>query len=365
MKSVYKILFSIDVYHDYYNSVNDISFIEITPAPDTIEKLRNFKVISKTFPNKLLTIIEVNDNKPFIKIPEDTSFRFYLKALKPEFQNVSALKTFGIGNSIYYFTNRSNNKLDDKLYLSKPVPLYDANSEYETGSLVQNNTSIFEAIKSLDNNSSHDINNQDFWRELSNNRFLTYDKLNHTDIHKGEIRSDNDKIYEAVRFISKNRQIDITDNNFWNKLNKLQYVTNDDLINKEALEIKESVPGVIDLFFDNNVPPEFSIINSEGNVMETNYQIRFKNRIATWKYISQNNSINNIEDVKKIFTFTRPSIDSNEFVSNTPIPLIARPDYNFKITAGNITTENIKCPAATVIPDKENKSFVSEIYLNY
>ncbi|MBK8553395.1 MAG: hypothetical protein IPL53_20960 [Ignavibacteria bacterium] len=96
-----------------------------------------------------------------------------------------------------------------------------------------------------------------------------------------------------------------------------------------------------------------------GIVQEVSYVIRFKNRITTWKYISQNNAVTSITDPNGNFTFTK---NGNEFTSNTPVPLLAKPIQNFNWTPGGSPNEKLKCASSYIKPDVSTKIFYQKYF---
>ncbi len=424
MKTSYQILFTIELLHDYYNRQVTFDDIEITPTGNTKIILNGYRILYKTVNNKLTALIEIDSNeKPFVKIDSDTSLRFLLKLKNPSFPNISALKTFDVNNKIYYFSNRVNSERDGKLYLSKAIPGHNAAEDYEVGSLIENAANTYEAVVNNIASPPPHIS----WRALTPQRFPEYDSNNHPDIYKGSILFDSvsSKNYESLKFIPQGQTIPINDTNFWKEINALQYVTADDLIDRNFISIpkydmnnhtdifsgdvffnsgdsklyralkfiergnavpvsdinfweevtgtkfvvsddsvssSENIFGVIDLFFDPSVTANYAILSPANNVKKINYVIRFKNRITTWKYISQNNTVTSLSDDNGLFTFVKTN---NEFVSSAPVPLMASPMQNFKLITPGQTVEHIKCASSFIKPVSATKSFLSEIFLNY
>jgi hypothetical protein len=424
MKTNYQILFSIELLHDYYNHRETFDDIEIIPTGITKKIMDGYRILCKTFSNKLVALIEVDGSeKPNIKIDNDTSLRFILKLKNPAFQNISALKIFDLNNNIYYFTNRADNEKGGIHYLSKTIPVHNTGEDYEVGSLIQDSTNIYEAV--INNIGLPPPNNS--WRILSPQRFPAYNPANHSDINKGTIvfETVSSKNYEALKFIPQGQTIQVTDVIYWKEVSAFQYVTSEDLIDKNFIAIKEydifnhvdiykgdilfyagdsklykalkfiergnavlvsetnywqvvndsrfvisedlidpneNIFGVIDLFFDSSVSANYAILEASDKVKKLNYVIRFKNRITTWKYVSQNNTTTSISDNNGIFTFVKTN---NEFISNTPIPLLASPIQNFKLTTPVLTLDHLKCASSFINPESETKSFLSEIFLNY
>ncbi|MBC8046086.1 MAG: hypothetical protein H7Y00_04775 [Fimbriimonadaceae bacterium] len=81
MKAIYKILFSVELLHDYYNHRQAFEDLSLQPSPETEKILRGYRTICKVLKNKLYALIEVdNEGKPYISISKNTVLRFHLKA---------------------------------------------------------------------------------------------------------------------------------------------------------------------------------------------------------------------------------------------------------------------------------------------
>lgn len=427
MKTSYRILFSIQLRHDYYTQTESFSDIEIIPTGKTRSILNGNRILYRFQDNKFTAMIEVNGDKPFVNLGSDTKLRFILKLKNPSFTNISGLKLFGLNNRIYYFSNRANNESDNILYLSNVIPGHDPGEEYEVGSLVKtggdiyeaitdntvlpppgsgwrklspgrfpaydpgNHSDIFkgnivfdtgisknyEAIKFIPKGQSVTVNDPEYWKEISELQYVTsedltdrdlisilkYDILNHKEIYAGEIffNESDSKLYKAVKYIEKGNAVSVSNPNYWQQLNGLKFVLSDDIINKG-----ENIFGIADLFFDGSVPVNYRMLDGTGNVRETEYVIRFKNRITTWKYISQKNTVTSLTDPSGSFNFIR---NSNEFTSDSPVPLLLKPIQKFRLDADTgtqiISAENLKCASANIKPLESTKSFLSEIFLNY
>lgn len=367
MKTSYQILFSIVLQHDYYNQQDSFDDIEIIPTDVSQKIMKGHRILYKVSGNNLTALIESDGEKPFINVDKDTSLRLLLKIKKSSFQNVSALKAFDLNNKIYYFTNLADNESDDTLYLSKPMTGHDNSEEYEVGSLLQDTNNIYEAI--ISNIASAPPNSN--WRILSPKRFPEYSKDNYFEVFRGNIIKNGNKNYEALKFIPHSNFISMSNTNYWKEINSLYYVTAKDLVDIDLIKPEENVFGVIDLFFKETVPANYSILDSDGKIKEIKYVIRFKNRISTWRYIIQPNTNDtynaddeiSVLDNDKIFSFDK--IDC-EFISNEPIPLMAVPIQNFKFEIKEkFKAEHIKCASTIIKPEAATKSFLSEIYLNY
>lgn len=427
MKTSYRILFSIQILHDYYTQIESFDDIEIIPTDKSKSILNGNRILYRFLKNKFTALIEVDGDKPFVNIDSDTNLRFILRLKNPSFTNISGVKLFDINNRVYYFSNRSDNDSGNTLYLSNRIPGHDPGEDYEVGSLVQSGPDIYEAI--TDNTTLPPPGSG--WRKLLQSRFPGYDPNNHSDIYKGNIVFDasGTKNFEALKFIPGGQSVSVNDPAYWKEIAALQYVTLEDLIDRKFISVmkydiidhKEIFPGdvffnvsdsklyealkyiergnqvhvgntnywqespvtkfvisedkinssdnifgVVDLFFDGSVPVSHRILDGTGNVRETEYVIRFKNRISTWKYISQKNTVTSLTDSTGVFNFIK---SSNEFSSDTPVPLLSKPIQKFKLDAntgsGTISVENLKCASSNIKPNESTRSFLSEIYLNY
>jgi len=366
--TIYNILFSIELGHDYYNnSVIPFNDIEVSPDEETTRILNGHRILYRKLKNRLVALVEIRAGKPFIQIAPDTRFRFYLTLKKPDFFNISSLPFFNTQGKIYYFTNKVNNEKGDRLYLNKPIPPYDSTIEYEMCLMVKQGTKIFEAIKKVQVNTPPA--NPSFWRELINARFLNYVPGDHVEIQQGAIVSSGGKIYTALRTVLQGQSIPVNNNSTWRELAELSYVTHEDLVpktddildRKTENKIKEKVIGVTDLFFDAAVPANYAMIDGTGIATERNYFLRFKNRVTTWQYISDLNTVTSITDTDGVYSF------NNQLTSEKPIPLLALPFQNFRLqkVSPNTTIDHIRCATSSIIPDSTTQSFLSQIHLNF
>lgn len=432
MEIKYKILFSVELQHDYYNQQEAFNDIEMIPTVNTKKTLSGNRILYKVFGDKFIALVEVDGSgKPIIPIDQSTSLRFLLKLKNPSFNNITALKMFNSKDEIYYFTNHAANEdiNNGTLYLSSVIQDYIVSKEYEVSSLVFNGTEMFEAIQYIPPLTNHPVSESNFWRKLDNSRFPVYvfndpSKIP-PDIYKGNIFLNSNVLYESRKFIPRGISPDLSDTDSFNAAPSLRYATQEDLIAKDFISIskydksnhgdiyvgeiffsdddlklhkaikfierenavpvgdvdfwqdvvppqrfaisndtvdfRDNIFGVIDLFFDLPPASNYSMM-AGGIVQEVSYVVRFKNRITIWKYISQNNTVTSITDPNGNFTFTRTG---NEFTSDTPVPLLAKPIQSFNWTPGGLPNEKLKCASSYIKPDVSTKIFLSEIFLNF
>ena len=93
-------LFSLTVRHDYYLDRKCPDFT-LSPTPECEQLLRNFRLVVKTFPFGILVLAPVRLEEqqsggpiavPFLEIPPDTRFDFWMKLNNPEFSTFTDLK---------------------------------------------------------------------------------------------------------------------------------------------------------------------------------------------------------------------------------------------------------------------------------
>ncbi len=430
MNTSFKILFSIELFHDYYNLQESFDDVEIIPTDNTKRLFKGYKIIYKSYGNKLTALAAVDTgSNTFIKIEEGVAFRFILKLKNPIFINISNLKIFESENQIYYFSNRSNNKKDGIYYLSGEIPGYDENEDYEMGSLVKDDSGVYEAIQHSSPSSQHDPSEFLFWRKLNINRFPIYTITavnmiaNHPDIYKGNLFSAGTKMYEAKKYIPKDFTFQLNDNEYIQELTEPQYGTANDLLDKDYINIRQYYSddhpdiykGTI-VFADSNIykaknfiPKGDAVSVSDSNYWENISGHKFVvsddtispadnvfgvvdvffdspasseysmiNDSGTVKEINYvirfKNRIttwkyysakNNVISIKDITGLYKFDGPGNPVISTEPIPLCAKPLNNFQVTSGNITASPIKCASSFIKADKISKIFSSEIFLNY
>lgn len=114
----YQKLFSLDIFHDYYQD-KICSDFSLKPTPDCEKILKGHRLILKNRINGIQVIARFNNRgEPWIKIAEDLNFTFILKLKNTNFidftDTVSPLKN----NSVYLFSNQ-NIKQDKTLELNQ------------------------------------------------------------------------------------------------------------------------------------------------------------------------------------------------------------------------------------------------------
>ena len=112
----YNLLFSIELLHNYFANgrCNDFT---ITPSAQTSALLQGYKIVAKQNGNQLYAGIATDGSGNVSIVPADgTRFTFYLQLNNPLFWNYTNLRSLFPQNSVYYFTNRIDNKSNGKSF---------------------------------------------------------------------------------------------------------------------------------------------------------------------------------------------------------------------------------------------------------
>src|ERR1700712_5427936 len=107
MNASYRILFTINLLHEYYAD-NKCQALEIIPTNECAAICKKMNIQVRSYDNKLQAFIRENDahepyvntdiNKFYHKYYDTTVFRFYVRLINPEFLNCTNLE--------YSFNNR-------------------------------------------------------------------------------------------------------------------------------------------------------------------------------------------------------------------------------------------------------------------
>lgn len=204
MSVIYKILFEVQLLHEYYlQNSKGISFFEQTTdqqrADFLMEKLRQDQyrllrdwdiqplpataVLMKNYHLRLLPTatgfkgaIEVKKvmqgttlaYTPFVQIPPDTAFRF---AIVPRNAGALAFTSMRMRRALpaqYYFSNDNTDNIKTFPSLSVPVPVNDNTRQYEQGELAKVGADVSEYL----NKPGTPANDPSQWRKIKGNGFV-------------------------------------------------------------------------------------------------------------------------------------------------------------------------------------------------
>jgi hypothetical protein len=171
MNTAYKILFAIDLQHEYYAN-GKCTDIGIVPSADTMLLLKNGQMLYKMVGNKFVVLVKVQDSgagvnagKPFIPLSADARFTFYLRLNKPVFTAVTNIDFDAFRTKRYYFSNHFENINGTVSHLTSAINNYDGTADYKPGDMVADVAkNTFECVK--EKAGGMDDNDTEAWRKL-------------------------------------------------------------------------------------------------------------------------------------------------------------------------------------------------------
>lgn len=399
MVTTYKILFMVELLHDFYKNGQCTDF-RIVPSADTALLLRNCKAFHKMIGNKLVVLIKTDTGgKPFIQTATTDKFTFYLELMKPLFITVSNIDETLLSTKRFYFSNLSANKVvvapgNELFYLSQPITPFAAATNYKPGEFSTQAGTVYESIKTSAGVTPPDAAN---WISRNKNQYASKNDMlrfipavhtfsvapatsiqvqlfalntvtNVFDVH----------VYEKAFHYKENVnavQVDLS------HLQKAKYkavingVVQFVYISNEA--VYNNLFAVVELF--NHLPNgnDFSFFDAGGLVKDKivagknvwlHFSVRFANRLAFWKYISSRKGIQAI-DSNPAYSFAGNGNPADYFVSNLPVPLQETP-HDFKLTLFQpVSSEPPPAPNPDVhasgMLTKAGNDYYCNIYLNY
>lgn len=160
--TIYKKILDLELWHDYYLGQPealvslpgnyDISkLLTIEPTPDCLQILKNLRRIFRTQPHGASIFASVKEVKPGdfqpqIPINRPERLTFWLMVRDGYFTNFTNLPLIRKPDRIYYFSNLTDNRVSPRLFLTQPLPTYNAGAEYLLGQLVKRGSNTLEAL---------------------------------------------------------------------------------------------------------------------------------------------------------------------------------------------------------------------------
>lgn len=405
----YRILFSVQLLHEYFNK-DVFSDCSLIPSDETAEFFNGSSILQKFLSNSLFVMLKDDGSgKPYSPVNTERIFRFYLKNSNPNLFNYSNLDSNLGKGQLLYFSNLANNNPATDLNLSAPIASYDATVFYSVGDFAKDpgGDNIFECIqKGMGNDPL--APNTTFWVPRNTARFVSSTDLavqspasfrysfsssvkKYTATVKGFKVSGVSLVeYDAftIEQFFPNPVTEIMINlsvlPFGRYKIALQGTTVTDAMLNDSKTIyydantsRQGIIGVIEIF--NFLPPAnaYSMVDGAGIIKEIKYTIHFANRNAIWKYITETtvadtNHVTNIGTGVVGLTFSH-DIDFHVFTSNKPIQLKQIPDNSFVLEFSNSSPPDpVKAsfPSPSLIKcekdiDGSIKNFFTEIHINY
>lgn len=395
----YKILFKLELLSDYFTDER-ARHLRIVPTAETAALLRDLQILYKQLNNKFILLARTDDGKPYISIDPTVVFRFYMEVDNYFFLQYSNLSFNPASDQRYYFSNKNDNPVNGKNYLSKQITsVYSNATAYAPGDLVLNNTTDKEVFEAVHASTGKALTEPHYWYQRTT---ATTQKQY---VHKGDLRTMSQRNLNVhlpaaaskagiviKRYNVTTDAFDITADTSEQEFEipvqdvvvdlsalstgSYQVIINSTVTKEVFVEpdiFENGIIGLVEIF--NNLPPAspYSFLDATGKVKEpeTKLSIRFANRLAYWRYIARTAAVVNVKEKNDAFLFTP---DGLKFLSNRPLAFQEKP-YNIVInyqaigSMAHVDIENIKNASyqqvrkVSVMPGETFDC--SEIYLNY
>lgn len=400
MTTSYKILFMVEVLHEYYSTkkCNDFRFV---PSSQTLQLLKRYNALYKNAGNKLIVLLKDDGTgKPFIEPMPGDAFTFYMELMNPGFMTISSLNFPALSGRRFYFTNQNQNKVTnnpapDELYLSTPVSNYQNAVSYKPGTFVKQGTVIYENTKASTGVQPPNAANwfarqkNQFAQEQDLIQFITSVQTFKLSIPAAEVAISvfaydgvsNDftkKVLEQTQRFEQNVSsvtVDcsaLTDARYKLVINgtiRMVYLSNEAVYNGHF--------ATVEIFHRPFADAAFNLLEADGTMKDKkpggtpvwlNYIIRFANRLAYWKYITRNKGVNAVEGTVD-YSFAGNANPADFFLSQQPIP-IQQKAHEFKLDLKKkISTEPPPAPnpdihASGMLTEKDD-DYYCNIFINY
>ena len=398
MQILYKPILNVQLWHDYVFQMDEmddldpseeifngqpemplkltadygISDILILRPTKTCEKtLKNLRWVARSHAQGLTLFAEVEaikssdpntDYRTKIPVDRPTRLAFYLKVNDPYFANFTNLPLVAANNQqIYYFSNISGSAQSydretdtgstetvEYLFLSQPLPAYDATAEYFIGSLVTDGDNTFESLTYQ--STTADLDDTEVWMSLPRSEYVSsQDQLPRQPLNRLQtIASASPNSNLSLSLIDINGQrsfgqtVEVPDTHppgepFTFGLNfagqapgRYQLVINDTLKVDEFVLFDPFAAPKVFAFVElaitsSNVPPAFALTQAEGEqtlIQQRTYIIRFKNRTTLWRYRTQLPHKLTADDLGPSLEL----VNDRTFVTSQPRGLLQKPN---------------------------------------
>ncbi len=392
----YRILFSIELLHEYFNK-DIFSDCSLVPSVETQQYIGD-TLLQRFFTNRLYVLMKEDKGKPYSALDVNRVFRFYLRSNNANLFNYSNIDLRVGKGQFLYFSNLTNNKSGSDLNLSASIPDYSGVTTYQVGDFAKDPASenIFESINQGSGNPLVDMNS---WLLRGTTRFVSSADviMQSVNVFRNTFASPIKKVQTTVKGFKVSGstlvEYDVftTNEAFLNPvtdtavdLSQLSYgkykivmlgTTMADVVLNQEVTIyfdldaqQHGIIGVIEIFSHLDPANDYSLLDNTGLIKEIKYSIRFANKNAIWKYIAQSDNVNDIVTGVAGLSFAK---SSKIFTSNRPIQLKQIPDSSFVLEFSN-SSPPVKAsyPSPSVMKCEKNidgtiKNYFTEIYINY
>lgn len=385
----YKIIFSVDILHEYYTSRFCEDF-ELVPSTATAALLKGHGMVYKSVGHKLIVLTRTDAlGKSFISPDVSAKLYFYLKLKNPHFNNITNLNYRPSETPRYSFSNDNQTKIGTDRYLSSKIPTYNNANEYPIGSFASNvGNEVFEAIKPSNSGNAHGLADTSYWIKRGKFQYANgNDLLEVTSfVYLFNAVADTNFIIRVFGFNPASGmynstvmdQVDLTFSSPETTVPvrletlpagkyRIEVNGQSKLIYLDSSVLFRDIFGLLEL--SNHLPPAnaFSLFDASGKPKGLLFTIRFANRSVIWKYMSRTNDVTSVEDTAANIIFAPEP--GNQFISDKPIPLQEKPVTTILLKStslGDISPlANPGKDRLGTITKAGNTYLCSELHLNY
>ena len=388
MQLSYKILFVVEVLHDYYSDARCADFT-IEPTAETQLLFKNQQILWRNMGNKFYALVRLVEGKPLVPLSPDLVFRCYLKLNGMQFANFTNIEVNYSAGQRLYLTNLHQHHLNGTRFITQQIAAYNGATSYLPGSFAQHvNGDVYEAIRSSNNGNAHALNESTFWENRLQQRYATPGDLTFSASNLFRFQLPAPVVAASIdvfRFNTANGNYDLPalPNQVLNfpqnqsevlvNLGSLPPARYRVQVNAESAFVyadsriqQEQVFGMVEIF--NHLPAanQSSLLNNDGTVKETVFTVRFANRVALWKYlVNAGSAVTAIKDSNGTYSFVK---SGDAFISNRPIPLTETPIRSFFLESGNagppFALSNAAINRIRTLQRDGDTFYCSEIFLN-
>jgi len=382
----YGILFTVELLHKYFADGFCDDFA-ISPSQQTQKVLSGNKMQAKQYDNTLYVGLPsmLNVNKPADALPQNLQLTFFMQLNNPLFFNYTNLPFKWPAGKLYYFTNRNNNKANNKKFLSQVIG-YDNTKGYTPGDIAADGAGlVFQSIKS-GTGVAPAVANADNWAAIDKNQYVNeQDALqwmpsvstytfgapqtavtidawgyniatkNYTasvlSLKKGFLTPVNSFTLDLSTLQPGKYKLSI------NGIENWIYI-NDELSGKQVF-------AVIDIFNDTSIDAAYQFVLGTGEFASPAYSIHFLNRYTIWKYVLASGAAGTVTDPSGKYSFAPPT--GGKVLSLKPIPLSEQAlKFSLAINASSFSPIACASPQRLVQFKTVTDTYsCSEIYLNH
>ncbi len=396
MNSSYKIVFRVEMLHDYYREAKAKNLL-IKPSAATEKLFRNYDIKWKQLDHQLIVAVKTNSaGEPVKQWPDDLRFVFYIVAENGMFDNITHSNYKAAKTETNWLSNFSNNAFTEpvlpsgtinRLYLSKSAAAHVAATIYKPGRLVTDGTDIYECLKTTSNGTM--ISDASFWRKRGKRQFIAEQDaasvyagiypytvavpakefvIRHfaLDVHTGLFHQEA-KAVVVQKFETARKIVNVSLQGLDAGKYRIEVNGESSFIVVKDAGMVETPVAIVELHNKVGTASAFSLLDN-GKAVDRMFSLRFCNRSVLIKYVAKTNDVTSVQDSAAALSFSNAA-NQLEFISTTPFPLSEVPIKTLSFTSaihGNISPlPNATAAWLSQLQQGSDIYTCSSIYLNH